>query len=143
MPWPIGTVARCLLQDQFGFRLAAPLAALLVGPAWPAHAAGTVLYVPNLGANTVSVVDTSSNTITATIPVGQRLFFDFALGVKSDVVGHLSCSCQTGASLPTVRALRSRDTRYPPFWTAMRSCFDRLVTVQICVICTVTSAAGL
>jgi len=114
MPWPIGTVARCLLQDQFGFRLAAPLAALLVGPAWPAHAAGTVLYVPNLGANTVSVVDTSSNTITATIPVGQRLFFDFALGVKSDVVGHLSCSCQTGASLPTVRALRSRDTRYPP-----------------------------
>ena len=23
--------------------------------------------------------------------------------------------CQTGASLPTVRALRSRDTRYPPY----------------------------
>jgi hypothetical protein len=29
--------------------------------------------------------------------------------------------CQTGASLPTVRALRSRDTRYPPFWRQPRN----------------------
>jgi hypothetical protein len=29
--------------------------------------------------------------------------------------------CQTGASLPTVRTLRSRDTRYPPFGAAWGS----------------------
>jgi YVTN family beta-propeller protein len=50
----------------------AALAALLLGPAGPAHAAGTQLYVPNLGGSTVSVVDTSSNTITTSIAVGSQ-----------------------------------------------------------------------
>jgi len=52
--------------------LAAVLAGLLLGPAGPAHAAGTTLYVPNLGGGTVSVVDASSNTITTNIPVGSQ-----------------------------------------------------------------------
>lgn len=55
--------------------LPAALAALLLGPASPARAVGTVLYVPNTFANTVSVVDTSSDTITATIPVGQWPYY--------------------------------------------------------------------
>lgn len=54
--------------------LAAPiaLAGLLLGPASPARAAGTLLYVPDPSANMVSVVDTSSDTVTATIPVGSQ-----------------------------------------------------------------------
>jgi YVTN family beta-propeller protein len=54
--------------------LAAPvaLAGLLLGPVSPARAAGTLLYVPDPSANMVSVVDTSSDTVTATIPVGSR-----------------------------------------------------------------------
>src|SRR5215470_4301779 len=54
--------------------LAAPvaLAGLLLGPVSPARAAGTLLYVPNPSANMVSVVDTSSDTVIATIPVGSE-----------------------------------------------------------------------
>jgi YVTN family beta-propeller protein len=54
--------------------LAAPvaLAGLLLGPVSPARAAGTLLYVPDPSANMVSVVDISSNTVTATIPVGSE-----------------------------------------------------------------------
>src|ERR1700726_3897461 len=54
--------------------LAAPvaLAGLLLGPVSPARAAGTLLYVPDPSANMLSVVDTSSDTVTATIPVGSR-----------------------------------------------------------------------
>ena len=54
--------------------LAAPvaLAGLLLGPVSPARAAGTLLYVPDPSADMVSVVDTSSGTVTATIPVGSQ-----------------------------------------------------------------------
>jgi len=48
------------------------LAGLLLGPVSPARAAGTLLYVADPSANMVSVVDTSSDTVTATIPVGSR-----------------------------------------------------------------------
>lgn len=51
--------------------LPATMAALLLGPASPAHAAGTVVYVPDSNADTVSVIDASTNAITATIPVGN------------------------------------------------------------------------
>jgi YVTN family beta-propeller protein len=61
--WP----SRALLA----LALPATLAALLLGPAAPAHAAGTVVYVPDTNVNTVSVIDTSTNAITATIPVGN------------------------------------------------------------------------
>jgi YVTN family beta-propeller protein len=56
--------------------LAAALA-LLVTVAAPAHAgpdpssARTLAYVTNRADNTVSVIDTSSNAVTATIPVGS------------------------------------------------------------------------
>jgi len=32
-----------------------------------------------------------------------------------ELIGHLSCSCQTGATLPRVTALQSCGTRYPPY----------------------------
>jgi YVTN family beta-propeller protein len=48
------------------------LAGLLLGPVSPARAADTLLYVPDPSADMVSVVDTSSDTVTATIPVGSR-----------------------------------------------------------------------
>jgi YVTN family beta-propeller protein len=64
------------LRALLAMALPAVLAGVLLGPAMPAHAAvGTLLYVPNLGASTVSVVDTSSNTVTATIPVGKEPFY--------------------------------------------------------------------
>jgi YVTN family beta-propeller protein len=36
------------------------------------HPDGSRVYISNGGAATVSVIDTSSNTIVATVPVGQR-----------------------------------------------------------------------
>lgn len=63
------------LRALLALALPAAVAGLLLGPASPAHAVGTVLYVPNTFANTVSVVDTSSDTITATIPVGQWPYY--------------------------------------------------------------------
>ncbi|MEB9553590.1 hypothetical protein P4J22_30525 [Bacillus cereus] len=36
-------------------------------------------YVANFGSNTVSVINISSNTVTATIPVRNGPFFDVAI----------------------------------------------------------------
>jgi hypothetical protein len=43
--------------------------------------------------------------------------------------------CQTGASLPTVRALRSRDTRYPPLCTPAFACQGRCRAAPTRVFC--------
>jgi len=36
------------------------------------HPAGTFVYVANLNSNTVSVIDTATNKVTATVTVGER-----------------------------------------------------------------------
>jgi YVTN family beta-propeller protein len=88
------------------------LAGLLLGPAGPAHAAGALLYVPNLGGSTVSAVDTSSNTITASIPVGQEPKYTavtpggsqvFVTNLFSDIVSVIAASSDTvTATIPVI-----------------------------------------
>jgi YVTN family beta-propeller protein len=54
---------------------AAVTTAGLAVPATPAvavAAGGTTAYVTDFNANTVSVVDTATNTVTATVPTGTR-----------------------------------------------------------------------
>lgn len=94
--WPLRTL--------LALALPAALAGLLLGPASPAHAVGTVLYVPNTFANTVSVVDTSSDTITATIPVGQWPYYTavtpdgsqvFVPNYRSNTVSVISAATDT------------------------------------------------
>jgi len=60
---------RRTLRALLALAVPAALAALLLGPAAPAHAAGSKLYVADEGTDSVAVVDTASNTITANIPV--------------------------------------------------------------------------
>src|SRR5438876_12342902 len=55
--------------------LLAGMLAVVAGPAAPASASPTTtVYVTNRLANTVSVIDTASNTVTATIAVGDGPF---------------------------------------------------------------------
>ena len=63
------TVRRRPLGGLLALALPAAMAGLLLGPAGPAHAAGSKLYVANEGTDSVAVVDTASDTTTATIPV--------------------------------------------------------------------------
>ena len=56
------------LRALLALALPAALASLLLGPASPAHAAGTLLYVPTDN-DTVAVIDTSSDTAIANIAV--------------------------------------------------------------------------
>ena len=92
------------LRALLALALPAVMAGMLLGPASPAHAVGTVLYVPNTFANTVSVVDTSSDTITATIPVGQWPYYTavtpdgsqvFVPNYRSDTVSVISAATDT------------------------------------------------
>jgi YVTN family beta-propeller protein len=94
------------LRALLALALPAALAGLLLGPASVAHAAGvgTVLYVPNTFANTVSVVDTSTDAITATIPVGQWPYYTavtpdgsqvFVPNYRSNTVSVISAATDT------------------------------------------------
>jgi YVTN family beta-propeller protein len=61
---------RWRFRASLAIAVPAAAAGLLLGPAGPAHAAGPLLYVPDTNTDTVSVVDASTNAITATVPVG-------------------------------------------------------------------------
>lgn len=65
---------------QFGWRAAAMAMALLL----PAAADAQTAYITNYGDNTVSVIDTATNTVTATIPVGVDPYGLNAVAVSPD-----------------------------------------------------------
>lgn len=97
------------LRALLALGLPALLAGLLLGPAEPAHAAGALLYVSNVGTGTVSAVDTSSNTITANIPVGGRPKYTavtpdgsqvFVTHEFSDIVSAINTSSDTVTTIP-------------------------------------------
>jgi YVTN family beta-propeller protein len=63
------TARRWRFRASLAIAVPATVTGLLFGPAGPAHAADPLLYVPDTNADTVSVVDTSDNAITATVPL--------------------------------------------------------------------------
>src|SRR5439155_24910894 len=65
-----GFIVRPMLKPTFTRRLALLLALLVLFPvgAW---ALAPQAYITNLNDNTVSVIDTATNTVTATVPVGN------------------------------------------------------------------------
>ncbi len=63
------TARRWRFRASLAIAVPASVAGLPFGPAGPAHAACLPVYVPDTNADTVSVIDASTNTVTATVPL--------------------------------------------------------------------------
>ena len=73
-------------------------AALLCVSAAAAQAA-PFAYIPNAGDNTVSVIDTATNTVTATVPVGSPSVLDDGARRAAGRRGGEACGLRAGGPL--------------------------------------------
>src|SRR5712692_2356931 len=111
----VGLSQRCDVARSFMAGRLASLALLgivgLLGPGTTPALAAPFAYIPNADSNTVSVIDTATNTVTATVPVGEGPHgvavhpagtFVYVTNYASDTVSVINTTNQTVAATVSV-----------------------------------------